>query len=339
MRYRRLGASGLSVSVQCLGTMTFGAESDEDVSHKIIDTYLEAGGNFIDTADVYTRGESEEIIGRYFARTSRREDVVLATKARFPMSDDNPNHAGLSRSWLHQAVDASLRRLQTDWIDLFQIHCWDPAVPVAETVGAIAELAHMGKIRAFGVSNLTGWQLQRYAMMCDFTDAPAVSSLQPQYNLLVRGLELELAPLCLDEGIGMLPWSPLGGGWLTGKYRRDDGPSGDTRLGDDPDRGVEAWDKRNTDRTWSIVDEVGKVAADRGASSAQVALSWVTDRPGVTSTILGARTTAQLDDNLGAADLELTEDERARLDAVSAPDVPDYPYTLVEEMTADRSGL
>lgn len=329
MRHRTLGASGLSVSVQCLGTMTFGAEADEDTSHRILDRYIDAGGNFIDTADVYSRGTAEEIIGRWFARSGRRDDVVLATKARFPMSDHNPNAGGLSRAWLHRAVDDSLRRLQTDRIDLFQIHGWDPVVPVAETVGALTELSRMGKIHGFGASNLTGWQLQRYIMTCAASQAPAVSSLQPQYNLLARGIEMELVPLCLDTGVGILPWSPLGGGWLTGKYRRDERPTGSSRLGEDPNRGVEAWDRRNTDRTWEIVDAVKEIAENRGASAAQIALAWVTNRPAVTSTILGVRTTEQLDDNLGAADLELTDKERSRLDELSA-DRPGYPYATAE---------
>ena len=335
MEQRRLGGSGLSVTNLCLGGMTFGAETDEGSAHRILDRYTDAGGNFVDTADVYSRGASEEIIGRWLARTGRRGELVIATKARFPMSD-NPNHQGLSRAWIHQAVDDSLRRLRTDHLDLFQIHCWDPMVPVAETVGAITELSRMGKIRAFGVSNLTGWQLQRFAMTCRAGEAPVVSSLQPQYNLLERGIEWELVPLCLDEGIGILPWSPLGGGWLTGKYRRDQRPTGDSRLGDDPDRGVEAWDRRNNDRTWSIVDAVGGIADARGVTPAQVALSWVTGRPGVASTILGVRTVEQLEDNLGAAEVVLTDEERATLGEVSVLEGPDYPYGAVERMTASR---
>jgi aryl-alcohol dehydrogenase-like predicted oxidoreductase len=336
VRLRRLGTTGLLVTEQCLGTMTFGAEADEPTSHALLDRYVDAGGNFLDTADVYSRGVSEEIIGRWLARSGRRDDLVIATKARFAMGD-GPNHRGLSRAWLHAAVDASLRRLQTDRIDLLQIHAWDPLVPVAETVGAITELARMGKIRGFGVSNVVGWQLERYAATCAAGESPPVATLQPQYNLLERGIEWELAPLCLDRDIAMLPWSPLGGGWLTGKYRREEFPEGATRLGEDPERGVEAWDVRNDDRTWRIVDAVREVAEQRGASPAQVALAWVTDRPAVASTILGARSVEQLDDNLNAVDVRLSEEERRTLDEVSDPGLPGYPYALVRRMTTDRT--
>ncbi len=335
MRYRTLGRSGLVVSTQCLGTMTFGNETHESDAHQILDRFVDAGGTFLDTADVYQAGVSEEILGRWFSKRSRHDDVVIATKARFPVGEQGPNGHGLSRFHLQRAVDESLRRLQVETIDLYQTHAWDPLTPVEETLGALDDLVSAGKIRYVGVSNVTGWQLQRELLVARHLGYAAPVSLQPQYNLLERGIELELTPLCVDEGVGILPWSPLGGGWLTGKYSRDERPSGETRLGEDPDRGVEAYDKRNTDFTWRVVDAVGEVAEQRGVSMAQVALAWVTDRPAVASTILGVRTADQLDDNLAAADLSLSEEEIGRLDDASRPDVA-YPYGLLQGMTAGR---
>ena len=218
-----------------------------------------------------------------------------------------------------------------DTIDLYQAHCWDPVTPLEETLAAFAELVAAGKVRYVGVSNFAGWQLQRAALLGRRPGHAPVVTLQPQYSLLSREIEWELVPLCLEEGIGMLPWSPLGGGWLTGKYSRDERPSGATRLGEDPDRGQEAWDRRNTERTWAVVDAVQEIADAHGASMAQVALAWVTGRPGVTSTILGTRTVEQLDDNLGAAQLELEPEQVARLDEVSDPGLPPYPYGFIAD--------
>jgi aryl-alcohol dehydrogenase-like predicted oxidoreductase len=336
MQYRRLGSAGALVTELCLGTMTFGAETDEGEAHAILDTFVEAGGTFIDTADVYQQGVAEEMVGSWLARTGRRDGLVIATKARFRMGS-SPADEGLSRGNLQRAVDASLRRLGVDHIDLHQAHCWDPATPVEETLEAYRELVQAGKVRYFGVSNFTGWQLQRTLLLARSLRAPEPVTLQPQYNLLARELEWELLPLCLDEGVGMLPWSPLGGGWLTGKYTRDSRPSGATRLGEDPERGVEAWDKRNSERTWAVLDAVRAIAQERGVTMSQVALNWVTNRPAVSSTILGVRTVEQLRDNLGSVGWELDESERARLDEVSAPWVPDYPYGFIADMSAKRS--
>jgi aryl-alcohol dehydrogenase-like predicted oxidoreductase len=338
MELRPLGATGTAVSAYALGTMTFGAEADEADSHAMLDRYLEAGGNFVDTADVYSHGASEEIIGRWLEKGGRRDEIVLATKARFRMGE-GPNDVGLSRLHLQRACDASLERLGVDTIDLYQAHCWDPVTPLEETLAAFAELVAAGKVRYVGVSNFAGWQLQRAALLGRLPGHAPVVTLQPQYSLLSREIEWELVPLCLEEGVGMLPWSPLGGGWLTGKYSRDERPSGATRLGEDPDRGQEAWDRRNTELTWAVVDAVQEIADAQGASMAQVALSWVSSRPGVTSTILGTRTVEQLDDNLGAAELELEPEQVARLDEVSDPGLPPYPYGFIDEMSEDRAGL
>jgi aryl-alcohol dehydrogenase-like predicted oxidoreductase len=324
MEYRTLGATGTVVSAQCLGTMTFGHESDEETSHAQLDRFVERGGTFVDTADVYTRGRSEEIIGRWLAKSGARDRLVIATKGRFPMGD-GPNDAGLSRTHLARALDASLRRLGIDTVDLYQAHAWDPLTPIEETLAFLDDAVRAGKIRYAGVSNFVGWQLQKAAMLA--SAAAPIVTLQPQYNLLVRDIEFELVDVCRNEGIGILPWSPLAGGWLTGKYTRDETPTGATRLGEDPGRGMEAFGPRNAEeRTWRVIDAVREVAESRGVSMSQVALAWVAGGPAITSVILGARTLTQLDDNLGAADLRLSDEERALLTDVSTPLVSDYPY-------------
>jgi aryl-alcohol dehydrogenase-like predicted oxidoreductase len=327
MEYRTLGRSGCAVSTYCLGTMTFGAESDEKVAHAQLDRFVEAGGTLVDTADVYSAGESERIIGHWYASrpADLTERVVLATKGRFPMADE-PNGAGLSARHLTRALDASLTRLGLDTVDLYQAHAWDPLTPLDETLRAFDGFVRAGKIRYYGFSNFTGWQLTKAVHLARDIGLAAPVSLQPQYSLLVREIEWEIVPAAIDAGLGMLPWSPLGGGWLTGKYRRDQRPSGATRLGEDPGRGMEAWDRRGTDRTWNVIDTVQRIAEGRGVSMAEVALAWLTDRPGVTSTILGARTLDQLDTNLKAAGLHLTEAETAVLDEASDLQAPDYPY-------------
>jgi aryl-alcohol dehydrogenase-like predicted oxidoreductase len=328
MEYRTLGRSGCAVSTLTLGTMTFGKETDEPTAHAQLDAFVEAGGNLVDTADVYNAGVSEEIIGRWLAdRPAEVADrTVIATKGRFPTGSD-VNDVGLSRRHLQRSLDASLRRLGVDCVDLYQVHAFDPVTPLEETLSTLDDMVRSGKVRYVGLSNFTGWQIQKTVTLAREHGWAAPVTLQPQYNLLVRELEWEIVPSCLDAGLGMLPWSPLGGGWLTGKYTADERPSGDTRLGEDPERGVEAYDRRSTQqRTWDVVDAVRKVAADRGVTMAQVALAWLVDRPAVTSVILGARTTEQLADNLAAAGLHLDDAETARLDAASDPGAADYPY-------------
>jgi aryl-alcohol dehydrogenase-like predicted oxidoreductase len=327
MKFTTLGSTGTIVSTFALGTMTFGAEADEVTSHALLDTYVAAGGNLIDTADVYSAGISEEFIGRWLAaHPTEREQVVIATKARFPMGA-GPNDAGTSRRHLTRALDASLHRLGVDQIDLYQLHAWDAVTPLAETLRFLDDAVRAGKIAYYGFSNFLGWQLTKAVHVARAHGFTSPVTLQPQYSLLVREIESEVVPAALDAGLGLLPWSPLAGGWLTGKYRRDTDPVGATRLGEDPARGMEAWEPRNRqDRTWSIIDAVGEVAAGRGVNHAQVALAWLAARPAVTSVILGARSTAQLTDNLGAAEVVLTAAEVARLDEVSTPVVGDYPY-------------
>src|SRR4249920_1093100 len=291
MDYRTLGASGCAVSGLGLGTMTFGVEADEADAHRQLDLFAEAGGTFVDTADVYGNGMSEEIIGRWFASRPAEvtEPVVLATKGRFGL-DESPNGAGLSARHLTRAVDASLRRLGLEAVDLYQLHAFDPLTPLEETLRTLDGFVRAGKIRYYGLSNYTGWQLTKAVHLARALNVAQPVTLQAQYSLLVREVEWEIVPAAMDAGLGLLPWSPLGGGWLSGKYKRDERPSGATRLGDDPDRGMEAYGRRGTPRTWAVIDAVQKVAGERGVSMAEVALAWVTGRPGVTATILGART-------------------------------------------------
>jgi aryl-alcohol dehydrogenase-like predicted oxidoreductase len=327
MDYRTLGRSGCAVSNLALGTMTFGVETDEPAAHEQLDRFAEAGGTFVDTADVYGGGRSEEIIGRWFASRPAgiTEPMVLATKGRFPL-DDFPNGDGLSARHLTRALDASLRRLGRDAVDLYQVHAFDPWTPLEETLSTLDGFVRAGKIGYYGLSNFTGWQLTKAVHLARALNVAGPVTLQPQYSLLVREIEWEIVPAALDAGLGLLPWSPLGGGWLSGKYRRDQRPAGATRLGDDPDRGMEAYDRRGQGRTWDVIEATEKVAGERGVSMAEVALAWLNGRPGVTATILGARTTAQLETNLRAADLRLTAAETAALDAASDPRAPDYPY-------------
>jgi aryl-alcohol dehydrogenase-like predicted oxidoreductase len=255
--------------------------------------------------------------------------VVLATKARFAMGPD-ANDAGLSRRHLSRALDASLRRLRVDTIDLYQVHGWDPLTPIEETLGFFDDAVRAGKVRYAGLSNFTGWQVQKAVDVADVRRLPRPVTLQPQYNLLAREVEWEIVPACEHSGLGLLPWSPLGGGWLTGKYTREQRPAGATRLGENPERGVEAYDTRaGSDRTWAVIDALQAVAQRRGVPMATAALAWLHDRPTVSSVILGARTTDQLAQNLTAVGVHLDDEETAVLDAASDPAPADYPYGAI----------
>ncbi len=315
------------MSELCLGTMTFGAETGEAGSYELLDTFVEAGGTLVDTADVYSAGMSEEIVGRWLAArpVDVTEPVVLATKGRFA-TNAGPNGDGLSVRHLTRALDASLRRLGVDAVDLYQVHAYDPHTPMDETLRVLDGYVQAGKILYYGLSNFTGWQLTKAVLTARALGLREPVTLQPQYSLIVREIEWEIMPAALDVGMGLLPWSPLGGGWLSGKYRRDQRPTGDTRLGDDPTRGMEAYDRRGTERTWRIVEAVQQIAENRGISMAEVALAWVNNRPAVVSTIMGARTTEQLETNLRAAGLELSAEEYTALDAASELGATDYPY-------------
>lgn len=326
MEYRLLGRSGCAVSTYALGTMTFGAEGDEAEARRQLDRFVTAGGTLVETADVYAGGRSEQIVGRWLAELSPedRSRVVLAGKGRFPVGVE-PRDSGLSRRHLRRALDASLGRLGVEHLDLYQVHSWDPLTPLEETVGFLADAVGAGKVGYVGLSNFIGWQVSAFAALA--AGRFPLVSMQPQYSLLVREVEWEIVPASRHAGLGLLPWSPLGGGWLTGKYRRDVRPTGATRLGEDPERGVEAYDRRGgSERTWRVLDALAEVARGRGAPMSQIALAWLHDRPGVSSVILGARTVEQLEKNLGAVGLRLEPVETAVLDAASDPVPADYPY-------------
>lgn len=327
MDRRRIGSSDLEVSELGLGTMTFGREADERTSREILQTYLDVGGNFIDTADVYgDRGASEEIIGRAIA--GRRDDLVIATKGRMGMSDA-PEDRGASPEYLTRAVEASLRRLDTDRIDLYVVHWPDPTVRAEETFAALAGLVRAGKLRYYGVSNYLGSTLQRAIDVCEFGGLPPLVVHQVQYSLVHRETELETLPQCAAQDVGVVAWGPLGGGVVTGKYRKDLAPPPDTRLG-----GPQTL-ARLTDRSHAIATTVAAVAAEIGRSPAQVALNWVMHRPGVTAPLIGARTVDQLIDNLGAAGWTLGDDLDRRLDLASATPLP-YPQSSYQVLGITR---
>jgi aryl-alcohol dehydrogenase-like predicted oxidoreductase len=301
--------------------MTFGNAQwgcDEPTSARIVARFLDAGGNFIDTADVYSNGVSEEITGR--AIRGKRPQIVLATKVAGPMGA-GPNDLGVSRKHILDAVDASLRRLGTDYIDLYQVHAYDPTTPLDETLSALDACVRAGKVRYVGCSNYSAWQLMKATALARELGTARFDCLQPQYSLVCRTIEREHVPLCLEEGIGMIPWSPLGGGLLTGKFKKGSAAPAGARGAVDPmmrERFV-------AERNLAIAETVASVAGSLGRSASQVALAWVVGQPGVTAPIFGARTLEQLEDNLGAADLVLPEEARKRLDEASALELV-YPY-------------
>jgi aryl-alcohol dehydrogenase-like predicted oxidoreductase len=325
MEYVPLGRSGLKVSRACLGAMNFGAPAgtpgcDEDEAGRIIGAYLDAGGNIIDTADGYSGGQSEEIIGR--AVKGKRDTVVLATKAFLPQGP-GPNDRGLSRVHLARALGASLRRLGTDYIDLYQCHQWDPATPIEETMAALDAFVKSGKVRYLGCSNFTAAQIVEAQWAAQRAGGTPFTSLQPQYSLLARTIEAEILPACQRHGLGTLTWSPLGGGVLAGRYRPGQPPGDDTRIGRlqaSPMPPARSWaEGMLTDRNLRIAAETAAIAADLGTSPASVALAWVASQPGVTAVIAGPRTLSQLDDNLAAFSLALPPDALARLSDISRP--------------------
>jgi aryl-alcohol dehydrogenase-like predicted oxidoreductase len=328
MEFRFMGRTGVLVSEICLGAMTFGRETPEDDSYPMMDRFEDVGGNFIDTADVYSTGISEQIVGRWLAKKPR-DQWVIATKARFPMGP-GPNDVGLSRKHLVSALDASLKRLQTDYIDLYQVHAWDNRTPLDETLSTLNDMVRAGKVRYIGVSNYTGWQLQKAIDLSKQMGWEPYTCLQAQYNLLVRTMEWELTPVCLNEGVGLIPWSPLRGGWLSGRYRRGmEGPPPDSRVDMAGRFGWgESWQNYNNEFTWSVLDALYAVAEEAGKHPAQVAIRWLLQMPAVTAPIIGARTMTHLETNLGACGWELSHDQMQRLSQASDPGEP-YPYEMV----------
>ncbi len=329
MNYRYLGRTGLQVSEICLGTMTFGWGTDEALSHQMLGKFVEIGGNFIDTADIYAKGASEAIIGRWL-KDQPRDEFVIATKVRFA-TKEGPNHVGLSRKHILAAVDASLRRLQTDYIDLYQVHCWDENAPLEETLSTLDTLVKDGKVRYVGVSNYTSWQLQKAIDLCRYRGWEIFVSLQALYNLLDRYLEWDILPVCRNEGLGLLCWSPLAGGWLTGRIRRGmAGPPDDSRVKVAEEGGwSESWSNYNEARTWDVLDELFAVAEQVGKSLPQVAINWLLQRPDVTCPIIGARTMEHFEDNVGAIHWSLDEEQMEQLDVASELVAPRYPYGFI----------
>jgi aryl-alcohol dehydrogenase-like predicted oxidoreductase len=338
MDYRQLGRSGLRVSTITLGTMGFGGTGwasavgtvDVDGARRQISLARDAGVNLIDTADVYSNGLSEEIVGR--ALGADREDVLIATKVRMPMGKD-PNDAGLSRHHIIRGAEASLRRLGTDYIDLYQVHEWDGQTPLDETLDALDSLVRSGKVRYIGASNYAAWQLMKALGISERTGLSRFVSQQIYYSLQARDAETELVPLSIDQGLGILVWSPIAGGLLSGKYRRGlDAPAGSRHLSD--------WDEppvHDEDKLYDTIEALVEIGAARGVSAAQIALAYIIGKPAVTSVIVGARTEDQLADNLASARLTLTDDEVSRLDAVSAQPLL-YPYWHQARTSADRLG-
>ncbi|MET1026328.1 MAG: aldo/keto reductase [Dongiaceae bacterium] len=338
MEYRQLGRSGLKVSVLTMGTMTIGGQGKFAQvgavgladARRQIDLCLDAGVNLIDTANIYSTGASEEIIGEALGG-KRKNGVLVATKARFPMTD-LPNDGGLSRYHLVRECEASLKRLKTDVIDLYQVHEWDGLTPLEETLDALDILVRQGKIRYIGCSNYAGWHLMKALGISDRKLSQRFISQQIHYTLEAREAEYELIPISLDQGLGILVWSPLAGGLLSGKHRRNKAPDGTRQLAGWPEPPI-----RDEDRLWRIVDTLVEIGEARGVSAAQIALAWLLGRPAVSTVIIGARTEAQFKDNLAAAALTLTPAERKRLDEVSAPPIL-YPYWHQLWTAKDRLG-
>jgi aryl-alcohol dehydrogenase (NADP+) len=340
MEYRTLGSSGTLVSTIALGTMNFGTEAtSQEEAFAQLDAFIEAGGNLIDTADVYNGGGAEETVGRWLA--ARPSDVtghaVIATKARTKTGDD-PNEAGTSRRHLDRALTTSLRRLGTDAIDLYQMHAWDPLTPVEETLSFLDAAVRAGKIRYIGLSNHTGWQLQLAVSTAKARGWEVPVTLQAQYNLAIRQTELEMIPAARHNGLGILAWSPLASGFLTGKYDRNRPPSADTRAGQgDPLYNYTSANYEHSGQTWSAVDAIDQVAKEAGTTPAQVALAWVISQPGVTAAIVGARNAGQLTASLDAASLHLSPDAMDTLTAATAPAADAYPYGPFGAAQRDRT--
>jgi aryl-alcohol dehydrogenase-like predicted oxidoreductase len=337
MEYRTLGHSGLKVSTVTMGTMTFGRATKGAVgsvglkdARRHIDQCLAAGVNLIDTADVYARGASEEIVGE--AVQKKRGDLLIATKVRFPMGD-GPNDRGLSRHYIIAECEASLKRLRTDWIDLYQVHQWDGMTSLEETMEALDRLIQQGKVRYIGCSNYSGWHIMKALGVAKLDGRQPFVSQQIHYTLQAREAEYELVPISIDQGLGILVWSPIAGGLLSGKFHRDQkqGPKGSRHFG-------RQWKEPpiyDEDKLFDVIDVLVAVAAEREVSPARVALAWLLHQPAVTSVIIGGRTAEQFADNLAAAELKLSGDELGRLDVVSRPPLA-YPYWHQGWFAGDR---
>ncbi len=336
-QYVTLGRSGLRVSPLALGTMTFGTEwgwgSEPAVARQVFDGYIEQGGNFIDTADGYTNGKSEELLGHFIAERGLRERLVLATKFTFNADPANPNAGGNGRKNIYRALEGSLRRLKTDYIDLYWMHVWDMVTPVEEVLSTMNDLVRAGKIRHFGFSDVPAWYVARAQTLAEKEGKERLIALQLEYSLIERNIEHEHIPVAQELGIGICPWSPLAGGFLSGKYRREGNTGrGEGRL--DAAKFSQLTD-RFTEHNWRVLDALLEVAKQLHNKPAQVALNWVATQPGITSTIIGASNTAQLQDNLSALEFTIPAELRKRLDDASAME-PFHPYTFFEPFIQNR---
>jgi aryl-alcohol dehydrogenase-like predicted oxidoreductase len=317
MEYRHLGRTGVKVSELCLGCMMFGGRTGEEDSFAIIDRAIDAGINFLDTANVYSRGASEEVVGKALKRNGKRDSVVLATKVHGVMDEDDPNAGGNHRRHIIEQCEASLRRLGVDHVDLYQIHRPSSEVPIDETLRALDDLIRAGKVRYAGTSTFAAWQLVEALWAAKELGLNRFVTEQPPYHLLDRRIERELVPFARTYGVALIPWSPLAGGFLTGKYSRDESQSPkDSRYGLEPRR---MGRNHFTEGSFDVLEAVQAMAGEKACTPAQIALAWCKDQPGVTSAIIGPRTLDQLEDNLGTTDISLTPEDRERLDAVAPP--------------------
>ncbi|MCV9887157.1 aldo/keto reductase [Metabacillus halosaccharovorans] len=324
MQYKTLGKSGLLVSELCLGAMTFGKEVNEEDSINMVHRFLDKGGNFIDTADVYVGGESEKIVGK--AIKERRSEVVLATKVRMRVGP-HPNDFGYSRRRIMEGIDQSLKRLNTDYIDLYQLHVWDHLTPIEETIRTLDDLVSSGKVRYIGCSNFLAWQMMKALSYSDFQNMVRFISIQPQYSLINREMDREILPLCKEENVGIIPWAPIGGGFLTGKYRKGESPNSG-RLSNGV--GESSWENRANEKNFAILEAVQEIAHSLDKTPAQVALRWLLQKEEITSPIFGASSLEQFEENIGSIGWELTAEQWNQLDEISK--LPsEYPTRFLEK--------
>jgi aryl-alcohol dehydrogenase-like predicted oxidoreductase len=325
MRYKLFGKSGLRVSELCLGAMTFGEEwgwgASKEESHKIFVAYVEAGGNFIDTANKYTLGTSERFVGEFIA--GQRDNFVIATKYSLSMNEDDPNACGNHRKNMVQALEASLRRLKTDYIDLYWLHAWDFMTPIEEVIRALDDMVRSGKVLYIGISDTPAWQISRANMLAELRGWTPFVGLQVDYSLIQRTTERDLLPMARELDLAVTPWAVVGGGLLTGKYAKRNGDI----VAEDSERS-KVMDKRLTDKNLAIANVVKKIADDRGVSSSQVAINWIRQQPGVIIPIIGARNAEQIADNIGSLDFKLNDSELAELDNVSSVDLG-FPHEFL----------
>ncbi len=329
MDYRSLGRTGVMVSELCLGCMNFGGPTPEAESFDIIDRAIDAGINFFDTANVYSRGGSETVVGKALQRNGKRDRIVLATKVHGRMDDDDILAAGNNRRHIIQQCDASLQRLQTDYIDLYQLHRPNANIPIDETLRALDDLIRAGKVRYIGSSSFPSWRVMESFWVSKELGLNRIISEQPPYHLLDRSIEREMIPMAQSYGLAIIPWSPLARGFLTGKYKRGEPIPGDSRFGSDSGRGAAFQRRRDqhfTDRAYDVLDLVQQLAAEKDCSPSQVALAWVISKPGISSAIIGPRTMEHLLDNIGGTSVELTAADHARIDALAEPELATVPY-------------